>query len=169
MVVAGYRACSAVLRHHGLVKTPERALTAAGHPDWRDRPVAAAAVRQPADAQPAGAHAAARLVSRSFTARRVAGLRPAVERITADLLDRVAGDVDAVAAFAFPLPVTVIGELLGIPPADRPMFQSPGPRLDHGAGVPSPLAVDTADALPCRSATTSGHWPPSGARPPPTT
>ena len=86
------------------------------------------------------------LVSRSFTARRVAGLRPAVERITADLLDRVDGTFDAVAAFAFPLPVTVIGELLGIPPADRPMFQSLVRDWTMVLEFLSPLAVDTADA-----------------------
>lgn len=146
MVVAGYRACSAVLRHHALVKTPERALTAAGHPDWRDRPSLRLLYGSLLMLNPPAHTRLRRLVAGSFTARRVAGLRPAVERITADLLDRVDGTFDAVAAFAFPLPVTVIGELLGIPPGDRPMFQSLVRDWTMVLEFLNPLAVDTADA-----------------------
>lgn len=66
-----------------------------------------------------------RLVSKAFTARRVAGLRPRVQEITDRLLDAVApaGRADLVAEFALPLPVTVIGELLGVPGDDRQDFQ----------------------------------------------
>ena len=76
-----------------------------------------------------------KLVTKAFTGRRVAGLRPRVEAITASLLDaieaRVAvlrdagGDdsVDLIEAFAFPLPVTVICELLGVPARDRAQFR----------------------------------------------
>lgn len=63
------------------------------------------------------------LVSRVFTARRVAALRPAVRRIAAELTDRLRerapGPVDLVAEWALPLPVNVIGDLLGVPQADR--------------------------------------------------
>jgi cytochrome P450 len=67
-----------------------------------------------------------RLVSQAFTARRVEALRPRVEEITGGLLDRIAplGRADLVATFALPLPVTVIGELLGVPEADRERFRS---------------------------------------------
>jgi cytochrome P450 len=64
-----------------------------------------------------------RLVSKAFTARRVEQLRPTVAELVDDLLDRLEGGADFVAAFAFPLPVAVIGELLGIPEADRAAFQ----------------------------------------------
>jgi cytochrome P450 len=71
-----------------------------------------------------------KLVSKAFTARRVAGLRPRVEAITASLLDALearvrAGEdvVDLIEAFAFPLPVTVICELLGVPAQDRDQFR----------------------------------------------
>ena len=66
-----------------------------------------------------------RLVSKAFTVRRVAELRPRVQRITDDLLDAVipAGRADLVADFALPLPVTVISELLGVPTSDREGFQ----------------------------------------------
>ncbi len=67
-----------------------------------------------------------KLVNKAFTTRRVAGLRPRIEAITASLLDAMAGrdEVDLIEAFAFPLPVTVICELVGIPVDDRDKFQA---------------------------------------------
>jgi cytochrome P450 len=67
-----------------------------------------------------------RLVSKAFTARRVEGLRPRVQEITDTLLDRITphGAADLVGEFALPLPVTVIGELLGVPEADRDRFRT---------------------------------------------
>ncbi|MFE4368627.1 cytochrome P450 [Streptomyces sp. NPDC056835] len=64
------------------------------------------------------------LVSRQFTARRIAELEPRVQRISAGLLDVMApaGGADLVDAYAFPLPITVICELLGVPAADREAF-----------------------------------------------
>ncbi|KAA9378461.1 cytochrome P450 [Microbispora cellulosiformans] len=72
-----------------------------------------------------------RLVSRAFTARRVAELRPRVEAITEDLLDRLPGHaedgvVDLIEHFAYPLPITVICELVGIPEEDRPRWREWG-------------------------------------------
>ncbi|WP_269855482.1 cytochrome P450 family protein [Streptomyces sp. RPT161] len=66
-----------------------------------------------------------KLVSKAFTARRTAALRPRVEEITADLLDRLAATpagqpVDLRAEFASPLPTQVICELFGIPERSRP-------------------------------------------------
>jgi len=65
-----------------------------------------------------------KLVSSAFSARRVEALRPNVQSITDDLLDEIAaggteGAVDLVSSLAFPLPFTVICELLGVPLADR--------------------------------------------------
>ena len=65
-----------------------------------------------------------RLVSAAFSPRRVEALRGRVQAIADDLLDDIAAKgannrVDLVAAFAFPLPFTVICELLGVPHADR--------------------------------------------------
>ena len=61
------------------------------------------------------------LVSRAFTPRRVQGLRPAIENISEGLLDEMArrDEVDLLSAFAFPLPIKVICDLLGVPLADR--------------------------------------------------
>lgn len=66
------------------------------------------------------------LVSRGFTPRRVERLRPAVEAMTDELLDEMEadGDLDVLDTLGFPLPVRVIGELVGVPPADRDRFRS---------------------------------------------
>ncbi|MFJ4918694.1 cytochrome P450 [Streptomyces sp. NPDC088725] len=68
-----------------------------------------------------------KLISREFTARRVESLRPRVQEITDGLLDAMLADgrqhADLVDALAFPLPITVICELLGVPDADRETFR----------------------------------------------
>lgn len=65
-----------------------------------------------------------RLASRAFTPRSVEALRPRVVALVDELLDGFgAGEVDVMDALAFPLPVTVIGEMLGVPAADRPRFR----------------------------------------------
>jgi cytochrome P450 len=65
-----------------------------------------------------------RLVSRAFTARRVATLRPRIAEIANALVDDLPahGVVDLMERYAFPLPVQVICELLGVPNADRGEF-----------------------------------------------
>ncbi|WP_374115648.1 cytochrome P450 [Streptomyces sp. NK15101] len=66
-----------------------------------------------------------RLVTAEFTGRRVEGLRPRIERLTHELADAMepAGRADLVDAYAFPLPITVICELLGVPAEDRETFR----------------------------------------------
>ncbi|MEU2060853.1 cytochrome P450 [Streptomyces sp. NPDC013455] len=88
-----------------------------------------------------------RLVSQAFTARRVARLRPRVQDIADRLLDAVvpAGRAELVGDFALPLPVTVIGELLGVPADDRYEFQRwTDTMLLRGAEPPDPAVVDEA-------------------------
>ena len=86
-----------------------------------------------------------KLVSKAFTARRVAGLRPRVEAITSSLLDALeprlaAGEtVDLLDTFAFPLPVTVICELLGIPAADHGEFRDWSHAVLSDVGDPGAL------------------------------
>ncbi|MGW5114299.1 cytochrome P450 family protein [Streptomyces noursei] len=68
-----------------------------------------------------------KLVAKEFTSRRVEALRPRVQRITDELLDAMltASDdrADLIEALAFPLPMTVICELLGVPSMDRDAFR----------------------------------------------
>ncbi|MFK0159749.1 cytochrome P450 [Streptomyces sp. NPDC090499] len=66
------------------------------------------------------------LVSRAFTPGRVALLREPVRRTAEALLDAMAplGRTDLIAAYAAPLPIAVICELLGVPERDRPDLRS---------------------------------------------
>jgi cytochrome P450 len=66
-----------------------------------------------------------RLVSKAFTPRMVEGLRPRVQEVADDLIDAVEprGEMNLVDDFAFPLPIIVICELLGIPSEDRDRFR----------------------------------------------
>ncbi|WP_433336494.1 cytochrome P450 [Spirillospora sp. CA-294931] len=61
------------------------------------------------------------LVNKAFTPRTVSRLAGRIQELTDEMLDRVidAGEVDFMDAVAYPLPVTVISELLGVPAADR--------------------------------------------------
>lgn len=64
-----------------------------------------------------------RLVSKAFTPRRVADFEPRVIEIADRLLDAFGPDpVDLVRAYAFPLPVIVICEMLGVPAEDQVIF-----------------------------------------------
>jgi len=67
-----------------------------------------------------------RLVAKAFTPRSVAALVPRIEDIADDLTAAMppTGPVDLLSAFAFPLPITVICELLGIPAGDRDQFRA---------------------------------------------
>ncbi|MGC7099825.1 cytochrome P450 family protein [Amycolatopsis lurida] len=67
-----------------------------------------------------------KLVNKAFTPKSVDRLRPRIEQITEELLDRMeaeGGEPDLLEAFAFPLPITVICELLGVPEAERAEFR----------------------------------------------
>jgi cytochrome P450 len=63
------------------------------------------------------------LVSQAFTPRVVADLEPRIAELTTQLLDRAGDRFDLVDALAYPLPVIVIAELLGVPTADRALFR----------------------------------------------
>ncbi|MBV9950577.1 MAG: cytochrome P450 [Acidimicrobiia bacterium] len=66
-----------------------------------------------------------KLVSKAFTPRTVERLRPEIVRITDELLDRfdLTAPVDVVADLALQVPMAVIGEMLGVPEADRVALQ----------------------------------------------
>ena len=64
------------------------------------------------------------LVSQAFTPKVVAGLEPRIAELTTELLDGVGERFDLIDALAYPLPVIVIAELLGIPTSDRELFRS---------------------------------------------
>jgi cytochrome P450 len=90
------------------------------------------------------------LVTKAFTPRRIAELEPRIEAIAAELLDGLAAErrVDVIDRFAWPLPLRVLGELLGLPREDLPrlhrwgtdwlLLQQPGPveeRVENARGL----------------------------------
>jgi cytochrome P450 len=90
------------------------------------------------------------LVTKAFTPRRIAALEPVIRRIVDELLDPLPpkGEVELIGAFAWPLPLRVLGELLGLPRDDLAqlhvwgndwiLVQQDGPlekRLAHAKGT----------------------------------
>ena len=65
------------------------------------------------------------LVNKAFTPRMIQRLEPRMHEIANELLDAALeqGDVDLVQALTYPLPVTVIAEMIGIPAEDREQFK----------------------------------------------
>jgi cytochrome P450 len=66
-----------------------------------------------------------RLVTKAFTPKMVEQLRPRIQAIADELIDRVEsrGGMDLAAEYAFPLPITVIAEMLGVPADDQDRFR----------------------------------------------
>jgi len=94
-----------------------------------------------------------RLVSRAFVPSRVAALEQAIRSIAGNLLDALddagpGATVDLIEGYAYPLPFGVIGELLGIPQADRPRLHAWfGVLLTGWAGDPPAEAVEASDGI----------------------
>jgi cytochrome P450 len=146
--VTGYRSASALLRDRSIDKG-EGKLRAAGFPDWRQRPSLRLMYDSMLVMRPPEHTRARGRVSGVFTARRVAALRPAVARTAGELCDELEDGADFVERFAVRLPLEVIAELLGIPPADRVKFNHVGREfasLLDGTLMATPGVVDRADA-----------------------
>src|ERR1700726_4318106 len=81
------------------------------------------------------------LVVKAFTARRVEDMRPRIQQIVDETLDRIApnGQMDLIEDFAFRLPVTIICDMLGIPEEHREVFYASS--RDGGRGLePVPMS-----------------------------
>src|SRR5213080_2837256 len=89
------------------------------------RPVYAAFAKQMLYADPPYHTQLRGLVSKAFTPRMVDRMRTHIQQIVDGLLDAVepAGRMDIILQFAYPLPVIVILEMLGLPPDERPQFK----------------------------------------------
>ena len=82
-----------------------------------------------------------RLVADAFTARRAQAMRPYVQEVADSLIDAIGsrGEAELVTEFAYPLAITVISEILGIPEADRDYFR-------HWTSAGRPAAPAAAEA-----------------------
>ncbi|MBD0748042.1 cytochrome P450 [Streptomyces sp. CBMA152] len=118
-LVVGYEAGRAALADPRLSKEWRNA-----SPDLGVKQVASGTTMLSSDAP---AHTRLRkLVTREFTPRRVEQMAPRIQEMTDALLDtmlREPGRADLVEALSFPLPITVIGDLLGVPSLDQDSFR----------------------------------------------
>ncbi|GAA1387988.1 cytochrome P450 [Kitasatospora putterlickiae] len=89
------------------------------------------------------------LVTQAFTPRRTAALQPAIEARATALLDRMAGlqgPFDLREHYAYPLPMQVIGELLGLPPKQQDELHELSDTLVSSSATPE-AAVAAQRAL----------------------
>lgn len=122
-ITSSYGACERVLRDPGFGHRPESGGV------WRE---SAARNRSFLTLDPPDHTRLRRLVSKAFTARLIERLRPRVEDLVDELLAGRSGEVDLIAALAYPLPVILISELLGVPPEDRDRFKGWSDALARG-------------------------------------
>jgi cytochrome P450 len=121
-----YDDCWAALRDPRLGKNYPRQMEQRVGPDWRHHPVLADREHSMVNVHGPDHTRLRKLVVKAFNRRTVDELRPAIARMVDALLEPLAaqGGGDVLESVAFPLPVTVIGELLGVPEADRAQFRS---------------------------------------------
>ncbi|GAA4199230.1 cytochrome P450 family protein [Actinocatenispora rupis] len=142
-LVTGYAEARAVLTHPDVVRSAGEV----PHRDTFPAPLAAAMNSHMLAANPPDHTRLRRLVSAAFTRRRVAGMAPRIEAVAAALADDLAADgaggdpVDLVARFAYPLPITVIADLVGVPEADRPAFRRWSSIATYGPAHPADVFV----------------------------
>ncbi len=124
IVLTRYADCHAVLHDPRFGRAePDQLFESIGLPDWKQFPALWTLNTSMLSVNPPQHSRLRRLVSKAFTARKVEQLRGWVADIADTLLDQLDGGGDFVDTVAFPLPVAVIGELLGVPEADRAAFQ----------------------------------------------
>jgi cytochrome P450 len=94
------------------------------------------------------------LVNKAFTPTTVSRLRPRIQALVDEILDKAEeeGSLEVIADLAYPLPVTVIAEMLGVPPEDYQIFKDWSATLAANldplrAGEMREAAFDARDAL----------------------
>ncbi len=91
------------------------------------------------------------LVNKAFTPRLTDQLRPHIEAVASDLLDSIdpTTPVDLIPTLANPLPVLVIGAMLGLPPGDRHRLKAWSDDLARFLGAAAPTPEHAGAALRC--------------------
>ncbi len=124
--VSRYDDVAAIVRDPRFGKDYPRQMAIKFGPDWRDHSSLARGEDSMLNRNGPEHARLRRLVIKVFTRRAIDGLRPTIGRIMNDLLDPFSkqGGGDLMREVAFPMPVTIIGELLGVPREDREQFRS---------------------------------------------
>ena len=124
-VLSRYDDCWAAMRDPRLGKDYAPQIEQRFGKDWRRHPSLTAGEHSMLNTSGPEHTRLRKLVTKSFTPRMIENLKPVIERVVNELLDPVAdaGGGNVLEAVGFPLPVTIIGEMLGVPEADRPQFR----------------------------------------------
>ncbi len=149
-VITGYAEARELLAHPDVVKTAGSPARPAPYGSAIPDDIAAAMEQHMLSMNPPDHTRLRRLVSAAFTRRRIDGLEPRIREITEALLDdlAVAGvdgqPVDLVAGFSYPLPITVITELLGVPARQRDDFRAWSAVLVNVSAYPTEIYAGAA-------------------------
>lgn len=144
LMITRFADCSAVLRSPDVGHSDD--VGAGRVPDWRDHVSLLTFGTSLLGLDPPVHTRLRRLVSGAFTVRRVGALRAAVAAIVHELLEHLDEETDFIRHFAFPLPIAVIGELLGVPRADQPPFRQLARDWTQVLDVTTPRVLARADA-----------------------
>ncbi|WP_374404198.1 cytochrome P450 [Frankia sp. Cj3] len=142
-LVPGYAECDAILQNPAWSHAEESELL---HPDSDVELPGSFLWMEPPD------HTRLRgLVSKAFTPRRIEGMRGHAEQVVASLLERALadGEVDLVEALAYPLPLTMVCELLGVPASEHAAIRRMSAGIARGL---DPDALMSPDELANRTA-----------------
>lgn len=124
VLVSGYAECRDILADPAF-GVQDAAWYDANLPRWREGAASATLYQGVQSRNPPDHTRMRRVLGRCFTARRMALLRDRVAALTHQFLDEVAAkarggaSLDLMSALAFPLPITVVNDLLGVPEGDR--------------------------------------------------
>ncbi|KAB2344821.1 cytochrome P450 [Actinomadura rudentiformis] len=139
-VVTGYHSARYVLVNQELFSR-EQAAELPGYPPLRDSLLGMDLNR----------HARVRRVAaRAFTPRRVEQLRPRIQHTATQMLEVTEGQgppADLIESVLLPLPLAVIGDLLGVPTDDRPQFQAWGDAFLASTKYSQQQAVQAQQAM----------------------
>jgi len=143
-VFGGYEDCSRILRDPRASSERGGSILAARRPEQERRRRSFLSLDPPDHTR------LRRLVSKAFTPRVIATLEPRISQVTDELLTAAQAqgvrEFELVSQLAYPLPVRIICEMLGVPPADHARFASWSASLVHSL-QPSFGTVDETELL----------------------
>ncbi|WP_027661160.1 cytochrome P450 [Salinispora fenicalii] len=150
-VAVGYDLVAAVLRDPEWFKQPP--------PDWTEQEILRTLQSSMMFINPPDHGRMRHVFAGTFTPRRLGALEPVINRVTDELLDRMAdvgpGEVDFVAEFAYPLPARVMAEFIGIPATELAWYRERVDRIDEFLDVagktPERLAAANAAGADLRA------------------